>query len=189
MTRPGYYLKISLQLLTLLFSASYTWTTIAANKDTGIDNPVFGLWASEGSIFRTYYEDNTVKGEILALREPVYSQEESPERAGQNRLDDNNPDEALRSRAIVGMNIYSDYVFQNSRWQGKIYDPESGNTYESYMKLKSGVLEIRGYVGMPMFGRTAKFKAVKSCTEEYEIMLNRITPEDKASKNISVSCD
>ena len=87
------------------------------------------------------------------------------------------------------MNIYSDYVFQNSRWQGKIYDPESGNTYESYMKLKSGVLEIRGYVGMPMFGRTAKFKAVESCTEEHEIMLNRITPEDKASKNISVSCD
>ena len=189
MTRPGYYLKISLQLLTLLFSASYTWTTIAANKDTGIDNPVFGLWASEGSIFRTYYEDNTVKGELLALREPVYTQEESTERAGHNRLDDNNPDEALRGRAIVGMNIYSDYVFQNNRWQGKIYDPESGNTYESYMKLKSGVLEIRGYVGMPMFGRTAKFKAVKSCTEEYEIMLNRITPEDKASKNISVSCD
>ena len=75
MTRPGYYLKISVQLLTLLFSASYTWTTIAANKETGIDNPVFGLWASEGSIFRTYYEDNTVKGEILALREPVYTQD------------------------------------------------------------------------------------------------------------------
>ena len=64
MTRPGYYLKISLQLLTLLFSVSYTWTINASSKDAAIDNPVFGLWASEGSIFRTYYEDNTVKGEI-----------------------------------------------------------------------------------------------------------------------------
>ncbi len=189
MTQPKCFFMSALQLLTLLISACFAGTTIAADQNVDVDNTVFGLWASEGSIFRTYYENNTVKGEILALREPVYTKEESPERAGQTRMDDKNPDESLRNRTIIGMNIYSDYVFQNGQWQGKIYDPESGNTYQSNMKLKSGVLEIRGYVGMPMFGRTAKFKAVESCTDEYAVMLTRIAPEDKASRNITVSCD
>ncbi len=176
-------------VLTILLTVGLNSGAFSAASKNEVDQAVFGLWASEGSIFRTYYEDNTVKGEILALREPVYTKEESEEKAGQIRLDDKNPDEALRNRPIVGMNIYSDYAFKDGQWQGKIYDPESGNTYQSKMKLKSGMLEIRGYIGMPMFGRTAKFKPVESCTDEFEIMLTRIKPADKASRDIAISCD
>ena len=160
-----------------------------ANEGENIDHSVFGLWASPGSIFRTYLENGTVKGEILALREPVYTKEESVERAGQIRLDDNNPDENLKLNPIVGMNIYSEYTFKDGQWQGKIYDPESGNTYQSKMKLKAGALEIRGYIGVPMFGRTAKFKPVESCTDEFRPMLASINEQDRTNKGIDVSCD
>jgi uncharacterized protein (DUF2147 family) len=163
--------------------------TAAKAETTNIDHAIFGLWASEGSIFRTYFEDDTVKGEIMALREPVYTAEESAEKAGQTRMDDNNPDPTLTTRTIVGLNIFSDYEFKDGQWQGVIYDPESGNTYQSKMKFKSDLLEIRGYIGMPMFGRTAKFKPVASCTEEFEVMLTRIEPADLASNEIPISCD
>jgi len=154
-----------------------------------IDDAVFGLWASEGSIFRTWYEDGTVKGEILALKDPVYTRAESEAKAGQIRLDDKNPDKTLKTRTILGINIFSNYEFKNGQWQGQIYDPESGNTYQSHMKFKSGQLEIRGYVGMPMFGRTARFKPATGCIPEHEVMLARIEPVDLAARDIDISCD
>lgn len=179
------------QLVTACFLIGAVFTNdpaIAADK-TSINHRIFGLWASEGSIFRTYFEDNTVKGKILALREPVYTAEESAAKAGQIRLDDNNPDQSLTTRTIIGINIFSEYEFKDGQWQGVIYDPESGNTYQSKMKIKANLLEIRGYIGMPMFGRTAKFKPVLSCTEEFSVMLARIEPADLASSDISISCD
>ena len=160
-----------------------------ASDGPGVDYSIFGLCASEGSIFRTYFEDDTVKGEILALKNPLYTEEESATRAGEIKLDDNNPDKALSARTIIGINIFSDYQFDDGQWQGTIYDPESGNTYKSKMKLKSDELEIRGYIGMPMFGRTAKFKPVLSCSEEFEVMLARIEPADLASRDIEISCE
>jgi uncharacterized protein (DUF2147 family) len=44
----------------------------------------------------------------------------------------------------------------NYRWEnGKCYDPESGNTYRCKMRMTSPEqLEMRGYVGIPLFGRT-----------------------------------
>jgi uncharacterized protein (DUF2147 family) len=39
--------------------------------------------------------------------------------------------------------------------KGRIYDPESGKTYKSKMTLAApNRLEIRGYVGIPLFGRS-----------------------------------
>ncbi len=51
-----------------------------------------------------------------------------------------------------------DFKFTGSSWEdGKIYDPKSGKTYDCILKSKENnkILEIRGYIGSPMFGRTA----------------------------------
>jgi uncharacterized protein (DUF2147 family) len=64
----------------------------------------------------------------------------------------------LRTRDIVNTVILSDFKFKGSSWEeGKIYDPKSGKTYDCILKVKDNnkVLDIRGYVGVPMFGRTA----------------------------------
>ncbi|MBN1327649.1 MAG: DUF2147 domain-containing protein, partial [Candidatus Cloacimonetes bacterium] len=41
------------------------------------------------------------------------------------------------------------------KWKGgTIYDPESGKTYSCTMKLSGDQLEIRGFIGISLLGRT-----------------------------------
>jgi uncharacterized protein (DUF2147 family) len=41
---------------------------------------------------------------------------------------------------------------------GTIYDPKSGKTYSSNMKLVSPTqLDVRGYIGISLIGKTSKF--------------------------------
>ncbi|MFT5208955.1 MAG: hypothetical protein ACI9CE_000673 [Flavobacterium sp.] len=136
---------------------------------------VFGSWASSGSIFVVYEEDGFLQGRIKVIKDAVYLKDEDPKRAGHIRLDDNNPDVKMKVRPLVGIEMFSDYRFEDGQWQGKIYDPESGNTYESKMYVaKDGRLKIRGYIGMPMFGRTSKFDPIEVCSEEIRRMLAMI---------------
>jgi len=74
------------------------------------------------------------------------------------RKDTNNPDAKLKNRDLLGLVILHDFKYTGSAWEdGKIYDPKSGKTYDCILKVKDNnkILEIRGYVGVPMFGRTA----------------------------------
>ena len=74
------------------------------------------------------------------------------------RNDTNNPDAKLKNRDLLGLVILHDFKYTGSAWEdGKIYDPKSGKTYDCILKVKDNnkILEIRGYVGVPMFGRTA----------------------------------
>lgn len=72
------------------------------------------------------------------------------------KKDSRNSDEQLRSRTIQNMVILSGFIYSDGEWTGgEIYDPKSGKTYKSKMKIKGNSLEIRGYVGNPMFGKTS----------------------------------
>ena len=74
------------------------------------------------------------------------------------KKDVNNPEAKLKNRDLIGLVILQDFKYKGSAWEdGKIYDPKSGKTYDCILKVKDNnkVLEIRGYVGVPMFGRTA----------------------------------
>jgi uncharacterized protein (DUF2147 family) len=140
---------------------------------------VMGYWATMGSIFEIYEQDDALFGQVRALRESVYSAAEDPGRAGESRMDLNNPDADLQQRTIIGLHMFSEYEYKGGQWQGKIYDPESGNTYQSNMAInKNGQLEIRGYIGLPMFGRTAKFQPISACESYIVEMLPQI---DQAS--------
>lgn len=69
-----------------------------------------------------------------------------------------NPNARLRNRELVGAIILKDFVFKGDSWEnGTIYDPHSGKTYECILKVKDNnqKLDIRGFVGMAMFGRTS----------------------------------
>ncbi|XOV86405.1 MAG: DUF2147 domain-containing protein [Pseudomonadota bacterium] len=140
---------------------------------------VKGYWATDGSIFEIYEQDGTLLGQVRALREPVYSAEENPDLAGQARMDLNNPDAAQRSRPIMGIHMFSEYEYKGGQWQGKIYDPETGNTYQSKMAVNNeGLLEIRGYIGLPMFGRTAQFLPISTCEPHILEMLPQINQQE-----------
>lgn len=68
--------------------------------------------------------------------------------AGPGAKDVNNPDKALRSRTILGMNVLTGFTSDGKEWRGQIYDPKSGKTYRSIVyKGKSGNLVVKGCIG------------------------------------------
>jgi uncharacterized protein (DUF2147 family) len=132
---------------------------------------VFGLWASKDSILEIGETDGTLYATIAAILNPVYKEgEEGP--VGTARVDRHNPTESLRTRPILGMDLLDGYQFKDGKWQGELYDPESGKTYKSNITRGSdGKLQIRGYIGAPMFGRTMSFEPASTCAGAIPKML------------------
>lgn len=51
--------------------------------------------------------------------------------------------------------ILSDFIYSDGKWkEGHVYDPKNGKLYNAVLTLKSNQLEIRGYVGISLFGRS-----------------------------------
>lgn len=90
-------------------------------------------------------------GRVVWLKEPN-------DENGKPRTDINNPDEKLRETPLKGYRMLKDFVWNEEEklWEdGTIYDPKNGTTYSCKIELKSdNKIEVRGYVGTEMFGRT-----------------------------------
>jgi uncharacterized protein (DUF2147 family) len=56
----------------------------------------------------------------------------------------------------LGLKVLRDFVPDGeNRWSGHLYDRENGKTYRCRMTLRdTGELELRAYVGLPLFGQT-----------------------------------
>lgn len=113
----------------------------------------YGQWLTEGGKSRVEIAecDNSLCGKIVWLAEPL-------DEAGQEKLDKNNPDAALQSRPILGLALLNGFVPGDEKtvWvDGEIYNPEDGETYSCTLTLQDdGTLKVRGYVGLPLFGKT-----------------------------------
>lgn len=140
---------------------------IAASWATEPEDEVIGLWNTGGSLLNiARSEAGGLTAVVLVLDKALYVEGEPNGPVGAPRRDDMNPDPALQGRSLVGINLLSEYVFEGKKWEGQIYDPESGKTYSSNMRLgKEGVLKMRGYIGAPMFGRTTEFRSAALCDE------------------------
>jgi len=80
------------------------------------------------------------------------------------RTDDRNPDPALRSRKLLGLRILHGFRHDaEGRWTGgRIYDPNSGKTYRGTITvIDADTLDLRGYVGISLFGRTETWRRRK----------------------------
>jgi uncharacterized protein (DUF2147 family) len=79
-----------------------------------------------------------------------------------NRKDDKNPNETLQKRDVLGIELLSNFSYNDGTWSdGKIYDPESGKTYDCKMNINGNSLKVRGYIGISLFGRTEIFERIK----------------------------
>lgn len=81
--------------------------------------------------------------------------------------DRHNPDPTLQGRSLMGITFLwgFDYVSKKNRWKdGKVYDPNNGKTYDAKMELEKdgSILKMRGYIGVSLFGRTARFERVNA---------------------------
>jgi uncharacterized protein (DUF2147 family) len=78
--------------------------------------------------------------------------------------DINNPDVNLRSRETVGSEFLIGFKFNGEdKWtNGFVYDARSGKTYKCTMWLdKKNYLNIHGYIGISLLGKTANFERIK----------------------------
>ena len=99
-------------------------------------------------------------GKIVWLKEPTYPPNSKEGTPGTEKVDRNNPDPALRKTPEMGLVVVHDMQYAGGNlWNnGKVYDPKNGKTYNAKMTLVSPTqLDLRGFVGVSLFGRTAKW--------------------------------
>ncbi len=132
----------SLALLAVLYAGG-----VRAASD-----PVFGFWLIENqrSVIEIVPCGDNACGKIVWLKEPLGDD-------GQPKIDNLNRDEELRGRPLCGMELISGFSSSDpGTWtSGSIYSPKEGKTYSASMKVRDdGALKLRGYVGLPLFGKT-----------------------------------
>jgi uncharacterized protein (DUF2147 family) len=120
--------------------------SLSSNIYAQSSNSILGIWVTEkrdGKV-EIYKQNDKLFGKI------VWGKIEGVK-------DDKNPNPKLRDKPLIGLVILKNFINDGAnKWtDGKIYDPENGKTYSCNMKLIGGKLEIRGYVGISMFGRTS----------------------------------
>ena len=106
----------------------------------------------EGSQILIYKTKNgTYEGKVVWMEFPNHPN-------GEPRRDVKNPDPNKRNQTNVGIILMKGFTYNesNDEWEnGNIYNPESGKTYRSYMKLEGdNKLKIRGYLGISLLGKT-----------------------------------
>jgi uncharacterized protein (DUF2147 family) len=140
--------------LMLMLLAAMPFAPALAQNDA---NAVLGVWKNgEGTALIQVYKktDSKYYGKLVWLKEPLNA-------AGKPKVDINNPDEALRTRPIKGLENLRGFVFKGDNlWEeGQIYDPKNGNDYSCKMELTdANTLEVRGFIGISLLGRTDVWK-------------------------------
>jgi len=150
----------------VLFGVLFLLSVVPLHAGEG--DAVLGLWLTDpddaGGAARVEItrDGESYSGRIVWLAEPVYSAEDGPEWEGRAKVDRENPDPALRSRPVLGLEIVGGFHYEGKgKWSGgTIYDPNNGKTYRCWMKLKDGKLKVRGYIGFSMLGRTTYWTRV-----------------------------
>jgi uncharacterized protein (DUF2147 family) len=122
-------------------------------------NVILGIWNTEmgESKVEVFHCGEKICGKIIWLKNPNYTDSRDGA-VGTPVIDRKNPDPALKSRPVLGLRIMEGFTEQgaNNWGNGTCYDPKSGNTYRGKIHLAApGRLELRGYIGIPLFGRTS----------------------------------
>jgi uncharacterized protein (DUF2147 family) len=139
-----------------LFSALFL-LSVSPVFGSGADE-VLGPWHTEGnsSELEIFKCGDKLCGKVVWLKNPLNGTgKDGP--AGVLKVDRKNPDPAQQNRPILGLQVIEGLTRSggNSWENGSCYDPASGNTYTCRIRLISPErLEVRGFIGIPLFGRT-----------------------------------
>ena len=123
-------------------------TGLAALGDA-LPGDIVGVWdTGDGAHVEVYERDGKYHGKFVRFYE-------EPPAGG---VDVKNPDPALRARPLVGADFILNFEFDGKKWtKGRIYNPENGKQYKADLELQDGVLQVRGWIGMRLIGRTVEW--------------------------------
>jgi uncharacterized protein (DUF2147 family) len=118
------------------------------------NDPIEGYWFNEEKSAKVQIykaRDNKFYGKVAWLKVPT--------RDGKPKMDVRNPDPNKRTNPIIGLVILKGFEKDGSKEydDGTIYDPKNGKTYSCKMTLDGSTLDVRGYVGISMIGRSTKW--------------------------------
>ncbi|MFI5221573.1 MAG: DUF2147 domain-containing protein [Bacteroidia bacterium] len=139
--------------LKMILCCLFAHFAIMAASQTVKSDEIIGTWVTQtgNSKITIFKNGNYFYGKVSWMRHP--SKED-----GKPKTDENNPDEKLRSRQILGMMLLKGFEFdeKDQEWlNGEIYDPKSGKTYSCTLKLTDhNTLSVHGYIGISLIGRT-----------------------------------
>lgn len=136
-------------ILTMFLIAGMATTSQAQTKADAI----VGDWTNEKkeTKFQIFKQGNKYFGKILWG-------------TGTDNKDVKNPDPKLKNREVIGLVMLNNFVFDGKEtWEkGTIYDPREGKTYSCKITLKGkDKINVRGFVGIAMFGRTEVWTRIK----------------------------
>lgn len=124
-----------------------------------IDDPVFGLWMVESGKAIVRIDDcgdGGLCGSLVWLSEPR-------DGSGALKKDLANPDPAKRRATLCGLSFMSASMRERpGEWRGgRIYSARDGKIYSVDLEsVNSATLKVRGYLGLPLFGRSQEWTRV-----------------------------
>lgn len=136
------------KILVLIFFISVNFSLYSQTSDA-----IVGKWynTEKDAQVEIYKEGGKFFGKVIWLQ--------NPDENGQPVKDKNNTDESKRDRPIIGLKLLHNFEYSGGTWEnGTIYDPKNGKTYSCIIKKKDNkTLEVRGYVGISLIGRTVEW--------------------------------
>ncbi len=126
-------------------------TNIFSQSPVGIWKNLDDADGKEKSHIEIYEQNGTLRGKVIKLL-PAATITNCNACTGTNK-----------GKSLVGMDILWDLKKSGKNWDsGQIIDPKNGKVYDCKMELKGAdKLNVRGYIGMSMFGRTQTWYRVK----------------------------
>lgn len=146
--------KRHMRMAAALLTSALLLCSVASAQQSG----VLGFWKEPaGSVIHIESCGADVCATLVTL---------SPSAPG--RVDSKNPNRSLQPRSLCGLRIGEGFHLSSpSRAEGgTLYDPKSGKTYQGTMASSGDQLNLRGFVGLPIFGRSEKWvrtPAVDTC--------------------------
>ncbi|HLO69607.1 MAG TPA: DUF2147 domain-containing protein [Flavipsychrobacter sp.] len=133
----------------LLFSFIFIGITVAAKAQT---DPIEKVWYNQEKTAKIQVykaKDGRFYGKMVWLKEPLEN--------GKPKVDKENPDEKKRNTPLIGLILLRglEKDGDNEYDNGKIYDPKNGKTYSCKITHKGNTLDLRGFVGISLIGRTS----------------------------------
>jgi uncharacterized protein (DUF2147 family) len=141
-------------LFFILFNSIYALAQVPVNK------LLVGTWKCTTYDVTVYAFENGGKVYANLLSFPCSHKPKMPLSA---HKDEHNPNKALRTRNMLGIQVLSNLVFEGkNKWvNGTVYVPATGQTFSVYIKLLStNQIIIHGFIGFEFFGKSLLFNKV-----------------------------
>ncbi|MCE7064720.1 DUF2147 domain-containing protein [Dyadobacter sp. CY326] len=141
----------------ITFTIFFVFIFFTSFAQNGAADKILGEWVNEEKDTRIeiYKTGNQYAGKLVWSLDLLEADGLTPKK------DVNNTNEKLRTRSMLNIDLLKNFIFSDGLWdEGKMYDPKSGKTYNCLIKLRNEKMEVRGYVGIPLLGRTTYWERV-----------------------------